>query len=277
RFRPWQCPLSQIDRAREFCSPALPFSASGTKALSSHKIAKVERVVSWLAVALAEAAQRVGNGDGPPSGRWSAARGHAGSNIVFGEADPPAVDTTAATTLRSCSTQHEISQSRDYFHSRHGDSRHPGDGFDHPRPAEVDSRFSWRRNDGRGEVERAFRSGLRTDAVFLFTFARSFVRSIWKTADHPALKSRSRIGLHRDGDGAHVELAFSRPNYFGNHDFKHSHRDGLHRRRYAERKTSWSVRADRRGIRRRIHIRASNWWIGWRRQSASRVLDCSRA
>ena len=29
------------------------------------------------------------NGDGPPSGRWSAARGRAGSSIVFGEADPP--------------------------------------------------------------------------------------------------------------------------------------------------------------------------------------------
>jgi hypothetical protein len=49
----------------------------------------VERVVPWLAVALAKAAQRVDNGDGPPSGRWSAARGHAGSSIVFGEADPP--------------------------------------------------------------------------------------------------------------------------------------------------------------------------------------------
>jgi hypothetical protein len=33
--------------------------------------------------------QRVGNGDGPPSGRWSAARGRAGSSIVFGEADLP--------------------------------------------------------------------------------------------------------------------------------------------------------------------------------------------
>ena len=30
----------------------------------------------------------VGDGDGPPSGRWSA-RGRAGSSIVFGEADPP--------------------------------------------------------------------------------------------------------------------------------------------------------------------------------------------
>src|SRR5216110_3815660 len=110
-------------------------------------------------------------------------------------------------------------------------------------------------------MERPIRCGLRADAVFLFTLTRSFVRSFWKTPDHPALKSRSRIGLHRDGDGAHVELAFPRPNYFRNHDFKHSHRDGLHRRRYAERKTSWSVRADRRVIRRRIYIRTRNWWI----------------
>ena len=29
------------------------------------------------------------NGDGPPSGRWSAVRGRASSSIVFGEADPP--------------------------------------------------------------------------------------------------------------------------------------------------------------------------------------------
>src|SRR5580765_2586381 len=174
-----------------------------------------------------------------------------------------AVDTTAATTLRSCSTPHEISQSCDYFHSRHGDSRYPGDGFDHPRPAEVDSRFSRRRDDGCGEVERAVRGGLCADAVFLFTLTRSFVRSIWKTAHHPALKSRSRFGLHRDGNGAHIELAFPWPNYFRNHDFKHSHRDGLYRRRYAEGKTSWSVWVDRRGIRRRIHVRTSNWWIGW--------------
>src|SRR4029077_17236658 len=133
---------------------------------------------------------------------------------------------------------------------------------DHPRFAEADSRFSWRRDDRCGKMDRPFRGGLRADAVFLFTLARSFVRSIWKTPNHPALKSRSRIGLHRDGDGAHVELALPRSNYFRNHDFKHSHRDGLHRRRDAERKTSWSVRADRRGIRRRIHIRTSNWWIG---------------
>src|SRR6184192_1141125 len=125
-------------------------------------------------------------------------------------------------------------------------------------------------------MERPVRGGLRADAVCLFTLARSVIRSIWKTPDHSALKSRSRIGLHRDGDGAHVELAFPRPNYFRNHDFKYSHRDGLHRRRYAKRKTSWSVRPDWRGIRRRVHVRTSNWWIGGRRQSASRVLDCSR-
>ena len=97
-------------------------------------------------------------------------------------------------------------------------------------------------------MERAVRGGLRTDAILLFALARSFVGSVSQTPDHSALKSRSRIGLHRDGDGAHVELAFPRPNYFRNHDFKHSDRDGLHRRRYAERKTSWSIRPDRRGI-----------------------------
>jgi len=65
----------------------------------------VERVVSWLAVALAEAAQRVG-----PAAAGRPARlisePSAIVNIVFrhgessiGEADPPAVDTNAATTL----------------------------------------------------------------------------------------------------------------------------------------------------------------------------------
>ncbi len=109
---------------------------------------------------------------------------------------------------------------------------------------------------------RAVRGGLRADAVFLFTLARSFVRSVWKTANHPALKSRSRIGLHRDGDGAHVELAFPRSNYFRNHDFKHSHRDGLHRRRYAEGKASWSIRPDRRGIR-RSDSRSDQQLVDW--------------
>src|SRR5947208_11938706 len=157
---------------------------------------------------------------------------------------------------------HEISPGRGYFYSRHGDPRHFGDGFDHPCFAEADSGFSQRRDDRCGEMERPVRGGLRTDAVFLFTLARSFVRSIWKTPDHPALKSRSRIGLYRDGDGAHVELAFPGPNYFRHHDFKHSDRDGLHPRRYTERKASWSVRPDRRRGRRRVHFRPSEWWIG---------------
>src|SRR5205809_696952 len=65
-------------------------------------------------------------------------------------------------------------------------------------------------------MERPVRGGLRADAVCLFTLARSVIRSIWKTPDHSALKSRSRLGLHRDGDGAHVELALPRPNYFRN-------------------------------------------------------------
>src|SRR2546430_7209880 len=126
-------------------------------------------------------------------------------------------------------------------------------------------------------MERPIRCGLRADAVFLFTLTRSFVRSVRKTPDHPALKSRSRIGLHRDGDGAHIELAFPRPNYFRNHDFKHSDRDGLHSRRYAEAKASRSVRHDRRGIRHWIHVRPSDWWIGGRCQSAFRIFDCSSA
>src|SRR5580704_9457894 len=50
-----------------------------------------------------------------------------------------------------------------------------------------------------------------------------------------------RIGLHRDGDGADVELALPRSNYFRHYDFKHSDRDGLHRRRYAEGKASRSI------------------------------------
>src|SRR5207245_7007965 len=115
---------------------------------------------------------------------------------------------------------HEISAGSGYFHSRHGHPRHSGDGFDHPRFAEADFGFPRRRDDRRGEMERALRGGLRADAVFLFTPARSFVRSIWKTPDHLALKSRSWIGLHRDGDSAHVELAFPWPNYFRHHDLK---------------------------------------------------------
>src|SRR5947199_9028853 len=115
-------------------------------------------------------------------------------------------------------------------------------------------------------MERPIRCGLRADAVFLFTLTRSFVRSVWKTPDHPALKSRSRIGLHRDGDGAHVELAFPGPNYFRHHDFKHSDRDGLHRRRYTERKARWSVGPEPRRVRRRLNARAGAWWMGGRRQ-----------
>ena len=113
----------------------------------------------------------------------------------------------------------------------------------------------------RSEMERAVRSGLCAYAVFLFTLARGIVGSIRQTADHPALQSRSRIGLHRDGDGADLKLAFPRANYFRNHDFKYSDGYGLYRRRYAERKTSWSVRPDRRGIRHRIYVRTCNWRI----------------
>src|SRR6266550_6866026 len=156
---------------------------------------------------------------------------------------------------------HEITPGRGHFHSCYGDSRRLGDGFDYPRSAKADSGFSRRRDDGCGEVERAVRGGLRPYAVFLFTLARSFVRSIWKTANHPALQSRSRIGLHRDGDGTDLKLAFPRANYFRNHDFKYSDGYGLYLRRYAERKASWSVRPDRGGIRHRIYVRTCNWRI----------------
>src|SRR5438552_9046146 len=101
---------------------------------------------------------------------------------------------------------HEITPGRGHFHSRHGDPRHPGDGFDHPRTAQADSGFSWGRDDRRSEMERSVRSRFRAYAVFLFTLARSFVRSIWKTASHPAVKPWSGIGLHRNGDGTDIEL-----------------------------------------------------------------------
>src|ERR1700719_4375133 len=125
-------------------------------------------------------------------------------------------------------------------------------------------------------MDRSVRGGLRAYAIRLFTLARSFVRSIWKAADYPALESRPRPGLHRDGDSAHVKLAFPRPNYFRNYDFQYSDGDGLYRRRHAERKTSWSVRPDWCRIRHRIHVRTRNWRFGRRYQSASGVLDRSR-
>src|SRR5215211_4916672 len=109
---------------------------------------------------------------------------------------------------------HEITPGGGHFHTCHGNPRHSRDGFDHPRPAEADSGFSRRGDDERGEVEREIRGGLRPDAVFLFAVAWSFVRSIWKTACHPALKSRSRPGLYNDAETTELKLAFPRPNYF---------------------------------------------------------------
>src|SRR5262249_38970238 len=126
-------------------------------------------------------------------------------------------------------------------------------------------------------MERAFRRSLRTDAVFVFTLARRFIRPIREAPNHSAFEPWSGIGLHRHGDGAIVELAFSRPNYFRNNDFKYSDGDGLYRRRYSEGKTRRSVRPDRCGIRYWIYVRTGNWRIGWRYQSAPCVLDCSRS
>src|SRR6266702_5678001 len=174
---------------------------------------------------------------------------------------PSAVDTTVATTLRSYFARNEITPGRGNFHSCHGDSRHPGDGFDHPRTAQANSRFSWGRDDRRSEMERSVRSRFRAYAVFLFALARGIVGSIRQTANHPALQSRSRIGLHRDGDGTDLKLAFPRANYFRNHDFKYSDGYGLYRGRHTERKTSWSIRADQRRIWDRIHVRTCNWRV----------------
>ena len=151
----------------------------------------------------------------------------------------------------------------DHFHPRHGDPRHPGDGLDHPGFAKTDSRFSRRRHDrSRPKWSARFAVVFALMQFFFSPLLGVLSDRFGQPPDHSALKSRSRFGLHRDGDGAHFELAFSRPSHFRNHYFKHSDRDGLHRRRYAKRKTSWSVRPDRRGFRSRIHVRTSDWWIG---------------
>src|SRR2546423_175756 len=155
----------------------------------------------------------------------------------------------------------EITPSPGHFYSRYSDARHPGDGFDYPRTPQANSRFSRGPDDRRSKMERPVRGGLRADAIFLFTLARRLVGSIRKTSDHPALKPRSRIGLHRDGDGTDLKLAFPRANYFRNHDFKYSDGYGLYRRRHAERKARRSSRPDRRGIWDRIHVRTCNWRV----------------
>src|SRR5262245_8785405 len=89
-------------------------------------------------------------------------------------------------------------------------------------------------------MERSIRRCLRAYAVFVFTIPRRFVRPVRKAPNHPALQSRSRIGLHRDGYGAVVKLAFPWTNYFRNHDFEHSDGHGLYRRRDAEGEASRS-------------------------------------
>ena len=111
---------------------------------------------------------------------------------------------------------------------------------------------------------------------FFSPVARRFVGSFRTTPGHLALESRSRPRLHRDGACANDRLAFSRPCHLRNHDFKYPDRDGLHRRRYAERKTRRSVRDDRRGVRRRLYSGSRHWWIARRRRSASAFLGCSR-
>src|SRR5215831_9907087 len=109
-------------------------------------------------------------------------------------------------------------------------------------------------------MERSFRGSLRAYAVFVFTMAWRFVRPIRKAPNHFAFESRSRIGLHRDGYGALVEVAFPRPNYFRNHDFEYSDGHGLYCGRHAEGKAGRSVRFDRCGIRHRIYVRTRDWW-----------------
>src|SRR5215471_20415963 len=109
-------------------------------------------------------------------------------------------------------------------------------------------------------MERSFRGSLRAYAVFVFTMARRFVGPIRKAPNHFAFEPRSRIGLHRDGYGALVELALSWPNYFRNHDFEYSDGHGLYRGRHAEGKAGRSVRSDRCGIWHRIYLRTRDRW-----------------
>src|SRR5215831_18358867 len=127
-----------------------------------------------------------------------------------------------------------------------------------------------------------FLGGEMTDAAkwsarfaVVFALARRFVRPLRKAPNHSAFESRPWTGLHRDGDGAHAELAVPRPNYFRNNDFEYSDGDGLYRRRYSEGEASRSLWSHRCGVRHRFHVRTCHWWIGWRFQSSSRILDCS--
>src|SRR5262245_7496568 len=124
-------------------------------------------------------------------------------------------------------------------------------------------------------MECSFRGGVRAYTVFVFALARRFVRPLRKAPNHSAFESRPWTGLHRDGDGAHAELAVPRPNYFRNNDFEYSDGDGLYRRRYSEGEASRSLWSHRCGVRHRFHVRTCHWWIGWRCQSSSRILDCS--
>src|SRR5205085_11938702 len=92
--------------------------------------------------------------------------------------------------LYSCRSD-EITPGRDHFHSRYGDARRSGDGFDHSGFAETDPRFSRRGDDGYREMERAICGGLRVDAVLFLTIARRFIRSLWPAPDHSAFQFRT--------------------------------------------------------------------------------------
>ena len=155
---------------------------------------------------------------------------------------------------------HEEPSGRRHFYLRHGDPRHIGDGFNHPGPAETDSRFSWRQNDRRVELERLVRARFRAGAIRFFTGTRRFVRSLRPATGDPVVESRSRPGLRSDGAGADDRLVISRPNYFRHHHFKYSNRDGVYRRRHAERKTGRRFRRDRDRIRAWVRV-----WAGRRR------------
>src|SRR5215470_12763121 len=94
---------------------------------------------------------------------------------------------------------HEKSPGRHHFYSCDGHARHPGDGFDHPGPAETDSRFSRRTNDERDGLEHLVHVGFRPDAVFLLADSWRLVRSDRPAPDHLAFKSWPWTRLHCDG------------------------------------------------------------------------------
>src|ERR1051326_3183879 len=137
----------------------------------------------------------------------------------------PAVDTTAATTLRSCSTPHEVSSSCHCLHLRHCHARHAGAWLDRAGLAEIDPRLPRRQHEFGSMVEWCFRHSVCGDAIFLLTSARCVIGQIWPATGNLALKSWPRPGLHRDGGFADNRVAVSGPDHFRNHSVEHSDGD----------------------------------------------------